>query len=131
LQADQQIFGTAGARSRPCRLLPVCRDGRLHVLRWGNRRGESRHLPCTAWTQVDPVEPGSVGPIDWVPATTPDEQERAIDDLISTWNTSPSLVQVQMAQEEFSPPRDQPVFRHLAPKSASTSQRRALQFAAE
>jgi hypothetical protein len=30
------------------RLLPVWRNGQLQILRWGNRRGESRHLPCTA-----------------------------------------------------------------------------------
>jgi hypothetical protein len=31
------------------RLLPVWRNGQLQILRWGNRRGESAHLPCTAW----------------------------------------------------------------------------------
>ncbi len=39
-------------------LLPVWRDGRLEILRWGNRRGESAHLPRTAWTQLDTVESG-------------------------------------------------------------------------
>jgi hypothetical protein len=38
------------------RLLPVWRNGRLEILRWGNRRGESLHLPCTAWTQLETVE---------------------------------------------------------------------------
>jgi hypothetical protein len=38
------------------RLLPVCRDARLEVLRWGNRRGESTHSPCTAWTQRETIE---------------------------------------------------------------------------
>jgi hypothetical protein len=40
------------------RLLPVWRNGQLQVLRWGNRRGESPHLPCTAWTQIDTVANG-------------------------------------------------------------------------
>jgi hypothetical protein len=43
------------------RLLPVRRDGRLEFLRWGNRRGESAQLPCTAWTQTDTVEKGGWG----------------------------------------------------------------------
>jgi len=43
------------------RLLPVWRNGQLRVLRWGNRRGESLHLPCTAWTQVGTVENGGLG----------------------------------------------------------------------
>jgi hypothetical protein len=40
------------------RLLPGWRGGRREVLRWGNRRGESARLPCTAWTQADTVEKG-------------------------------------------------------------------------
>ena len=40
------------------RALRVWRNGRLQVLRWGNRRGESLHLPCTAWTQLETVEGG-------------------------------------------------------------------------
>jgi hypothetical protein len=40
------------------RVLPVWRSGRLEILRWGNRRGESAELPCTAWTQLDTVEGG-------------------------------------------------------------------------
>jgi len=43
------------------RLLPVWRNGQLQVLRWGNRRGESPHLPCTAWTQRDTIENGGWG----------------------------------------------------------------------
>jgi hypothetical protein len=40
------------------RLLPVWRNGRLQILRWGNRRGESARLPCTGWTQLDTVQNG-------------------------------------------------------------------------
>ena len=43
------------------RLLPVWCNGRLQVLRWGNRRGESPHLPCTAWTRLGTVEGGGWG----------------------------------------------------------------------
>src|SRR5690349_15423882 len=43
------------------RVLPVWRNGRLEVLRWGNRRGESPHLPYTAWTQRGTVENGGWG----------------------------------------------------------------------
>jgi hypothetical protein len=40
------------------RVLPVWRNGRLEILRWGNRRGESVLLLCTAWTQLDTVQGG-------------------------------------------------------------------------
>jgi hypothetical protein len=43
------------------RLLPVWRNGRLDFLRWGNRRGESPGLPCTAWTQLVTIEDGGWG----------------------------------------------------------------------
>jgi hypothetical protein len=43
------------------RLLPAWRDGRLEFHRWGNRRGESAQLPCTAWTQRETVEDGGWG----------------------------------------------------------------------
>jgi len=43
------------------RLLPVWRNGQLQILRWGNQRGESRHLPCTAWTQLATLESGGWG----------------------------------------------------------------------
>src|SRR5262249_42537131 len=40
------------------RVLPVWLDGELQICRWGNRRGESRRLPCTAWTWLKTVEAG-------------------------------------------------------------------------
>lgn len=43
------------------RVLPVWRNGQLQILRWGNRRGESARLPCTAWTQLDTIESGGWG----------------------------------------------------------------------
>jgi hypothetical protein len=41
------------------RVLPAWLDGRLQVVRWGNRRGQSRALPCTAWTWAATVEAGA------------------------------------------------------------------------
>jgi hypothetical protein len=41
------------------RALPAWLDGRLRVVRWGNRRGQSRALPCTAWTWLKTVEAGA------------------------------------------------------------------------
>jgi len=38
--------------------LPVWRDGRLQVVRWGNSRGESRFLPRTGWTWYDTIREG-------------------------------------------------------------------------
>ena len=36
-------------RHRPA-VLPVWHEGRLQLVRWGNRRGESKTLPLTGWT---------------------------------------------------------------------------------
>jgi hypothetical protein len=44
-------------RSRE-RVLPVWLDGRLQILRWGNRRGQSQTLPYTAWTWRSTLEAG-------------------------------------------------------------------------
>jgi hypothetical protein len=43
------------------RVLPVWCNGQLQIFRWGNRRGESPYLPCTAWTQLGTVESGGWG----------------------------------------------------------------------
>ena len=40
------------------RILPFIQDGQLRIARWGNRRGESRHLPCSGWTWRTSVEAG-------------------------------------------------------------------------
>jgi hypothetical protein len=40
------------------RVLPVWLHGRLLIVRWGVRRGESKALPCTAWTWRATVEAG-------------------------------------------------------------------------
>ncbi|HEY7331132.1 MAG TPA: hypothetical protein VH592_26085 [Gemmataceae bacterium] len=66
----------------------------------------------------------------WTPAQTPKEQEQAIDDLVSTWWTSPMRLQVQYAMQGAGPPREPLVFRFLAPGSTSDDHREALCFAA-
>lgn len=38
--------------------LPVWRDGRLQIVRWGNGRGQSRLLPRTGWTWLDTLNEG-------------------------------------------------------------------------
>jgi hypothetical protein len=53
------------------RLLPVWRDGRLEVLCWGNRRGESSRLPYTGWTQMENVEDGGWGECGAEPVVIP------------------------------------------------------------
>ena len=40
------------------RILPVLFDGQIQFIRWGTRRNQSRHLPCTAWAQMADVEAG-------------------------------------------------------------------------
>jgi hypothetical protein len=54
-------------------ILPVWHEGNLRLVRWGNRRRESRRLPCTGWTWLATVEAGgwsscNAEPID-IPAT--------------------------------------------------------------
>src|SRR5262249_52749988 len=39
-------------------VLPAWHEGRLVLARWGNRRGESRRLPCTGWTWRETVASG-------------------------------------------------------------------------
>lgn len=38
--------------------IPVWRDGRLILARWGNGRGQSRSLPRSGWTWLETVESG-------------------------------------------------------------------------
>lgn len=38
--------------------LPVWRDGRLLLARWGNGRGQSRWLPRTGWTWLETIQGG-------------------------------------------------------------------------
>ena len=38
--------------------LPVWRDGRLQIVRWGNGRGQSRFLPPTGWTWHSTIQEG-------------------------------------------------------------------------
>lgn len=66
----------------------------------------------------------------WTPAETQKEQEQAIDDLVSTWWTSPMRFQVQYAMQGAGPPREPLVFRFLAPGSTSEEHHEALCFAA-
>ncbi|MGH7174350.1 MAG: hypothetical protein ACRELG_29130 [Gemmataceae bacterium] len=70
------------------------------------------------------------GRIEWTPAPTPQEQEQAIDDLVSTWKTAPARLQNAYAAEGFVPPRDAIIFRYLAPGSTAPEHRSALRFAA-
>ncbi len=66
----------------------------------------------------------------WVEASSLDEQETAIDELVSTWNTAPVRLQNHVAATGFVPPRDPIVFRYLAPGSALDEHQRTLQFVA-
>ena len=70
------------------------------------------------------------GRMEWTPAPTPNEREQAIDDLVSTWKTSPAQLQNKYAFEGFVPPHDPIVFHYLAPGSTSFEHRSALRFAA-
>jgi len=70
------------------------------------------------------------GQMKWVVASSLDEQEQAIDDLVSTWNTTPVRIQNRVARTGFVPPRDPLVFRYLAPGSSSDEHMQALHFAA-
>jgi hypothetical protein len=68
--------------------------------------------------------------IRWIAASTPEEQEQAIDDLVSTWKTTPERIQTKAAYSGFTPPHDPIVFHYLAPGSDSEEHREALCFTA-
>lgn len=70
------------------------------------------------------------GRMQWTPAPGPAEREQAIDDLVSTWKTSPARLQNKYAFQGFVPPRESVVFRYLVKGSTSDAHRSALQFAA-
>lgn len=70
------------------------------------------------------------GALRWKAAETPDEREQAIDELVSTWRTSPARLQNKYAAEGFVPPRDAVVFRYLSSGSASEGHLEALRFVA-
>jgi hypothetical protein len=52
----QEEFRFLWAARRPC--LPVLRDGRVFLARWGNTRGQSRFLPRTGWTWLETIRSG-------------------------------------------------------------------------
>ena len=66
----------------------------------------------------------------WAPANTVEQREKAIDDLVSTWKTTPIRIQNRLSRSEFLPPRDPIVFRYLAPGSSLDEHQQSLQFAA-
>ncbi|HTU22338.1 MAG TPA: hypothetical protein VMG10_30140 [Gemmataceae bacterium] len=70
------------------------------------------------------------GRLQWTPASTPEEREQAIDDLVTTWYTAPARLQSKYTVEGFVPPHDAIIFRYLAPGSTSHEHRSALLFAA-
>ena len=51
--------------------LPVWRDGRLQIVRWGNFRGESRFLPRTGWTWLETINTGGWRGLDPIPVDIP------------------------------------------------------------
>src|ERR1051326_5087877 len=57
-------------RHRPC-LLPVWHEGRLIVVRWGCRRGESKSLPLTGWARQETLEAGGWAPFASEPVDIP------------------------------------------------------------
>jgi hypothetical protein len=53
------------------RLLPVWLHGQLLIVAWGNRRGESRILPVTAWTWQATIEQGRWAELGAEPVVVP------------------------------------------------------------
>ncbi len=51
--------------------LPIWRDGRLQIVRWGNRDGRSRFLPGTGWTWQATIEEGAWRNLDAQPVDIP------------------------------------------------------------
>lgn len=53
------------------RVLPVWLGGQLQLCQWGNRRGQSPGLPCTAWTRMLTLEQGGWGDREVTPVIIP------------------------------------------------------------
>jgi hypothetical protein len=51
--------------------LPVWRDGRLQIVRWGNTRRQSRFLPPTGWTWQTTIDEGGWANANAVPIDIP------------------------------------------------------------
>ena len=51
--------------------LPIWRDGRLQVARWGNGRGQSRFLPRTSWTWLETIHDGGWRHLPAIPVDIP------------------------------------------------------------
>jgi hypothetical protein len=51
--------------------LPVWRDGRFQIVRWGNGRGQSRHLPRTGWTWLETINAGGWQGSEAIPVDIP------------------------------------------------------------
>jgi hypothetical protein len=51
--------------------LPIWRDGRLQIVRWGNGRGQSRYLPRTGWTWLSTVQGGGWRHTEAIPVDIP------------------------------------------------------------
>lgn len=51
--------------------LPIWRDGRLQVVRWGNGRGLSRSLPRTGWTWLSTIRAGGWRGVEAEPVEIP------------------------------------------------------------
>jgi len=66
----------------------------------------------------------------WTPAPTLQEREQAVDDLVSTWRTTPMIFQCQYATQHKDAPHDSLLFRFLAAGSISDEHQEALSFAA-
>jgi hypothetical protein len=87
------------------------------------------------WQTVEIKAWDQVGPITWKESIDLPARERAVDDLLSTWNTDAlSQLPARTSGSKPPPPQARPwdpkVFRNLAPGSASAWHRQALLFAA-
>jgi hypothetical protein len=70
------------------------------------------------------------GEAKWIEATDLESREKAVDDLLSTWNTDFQRSLGRAALTSGDVPRDSAVFRSLAAGAASKGHRQALLFAA-
>ena len=100
---------TQGAARHHAVLVRLYRPGH-HTIELASRRNDER--------------------LHWTQAPTPQEQEQAIDELVTTWRTSPQTLQCQYATLNREAPHDSMLFRYLAPGSISEKHREALCFAA-
>jgi hypothetical protein len=111
----------------------LSRDGQVHDGQTRNKVLVRLYRPGWQTAEYRPSW-DKVSGVAWKAAADPEAQEKAVDDLLSTWATDfqgQRQVRPQAGKKPAPAPDYTLVFRNLAPGSASPAHRQVLQFAAD